>query len=82
MVERLWRSLKYEQVYLYAYESVAEACMKIGRYFDFYNTQGPHSSLFRPHKLSLKLRKLYFRLLNVVQEVRERKALRLRVRCL
>ena len=45
LVERLWRSLKYEHVYLHAYESVAEARMKIGRYFDFYNSQRPHSSL-------------------------------------
>ena len=44
-VERLWRSLKYEHVYLHAYESVAAARMKIGRYFDFYNSQRPHSSL-------------------------------------
>ncbi len=44
-VERLWRSLKYEHVYLHAYESVAEARAKIGRYFDFYNSQRPHSSL-------------------------------------
>jgi putative transposase len=41
-VERLWRSLKYEHVYLYAYESVAEARSKIGRYFEFYNGQRPH----------------------------------------
>jgi putative transposase len=44
-VERLWRSLKYEHVYLHAYQSVAEARMKIGRYFEFYNSQRPHSSL-------------------------------------
>jgi putative transposase len=44
-VERLWRSLKYEHVYLHAYESVAEARTKIGRYFEFYNSQRPHSSL-------------------------------------
>jgi putative transposase len=44
-VERLWRSLKYEHVYLYAYESVAEARSKIGRYLEFYNTSRPHSSL-------------------------------------
>ena len=44
-VERLWRSLKYEHVYLHAYESVAEARGKIGRYFAFYNGQRPHSSL-------------------------------------
>ena len=36
-IERLWRSLKYEQVYLYAYESVTEARSKIGRYLEFYN---------------------------------------------
>jgi putative transposase len=44
-VERLWRSLKYEHVYLHAYESVAEARAKIGRYFAFFNSQRPHSSL-------------------------------------
>jgi putative transposase len=44
-VERLWRSLKYEQVYLYAYESVTEARSKIGRYLEFYNSSRPHSSL-------------------------------------
>ncbi len=44
-VERLWRSLKYEHVYLHAYESVAEARANIGRYFTFYNRQRPHSSL-------------------------------------
>lgn len=44
-VERLWRSLKYEHVYLHAYESVAEARAKIGRYFAFYNSQRPYSSL-------------------------------------
>ena len=36
-VERLWRSVKYEEVYLRAYESVSEARMSIGRYLDFYN---------------------------------------------
>jgi putative transposase len=44
-VERLWRSLKYEHVYLHAYESVAEARAKIGRYVAVYNSQRPHSSL-------------------------------------
>jgi putative transposase len=44
-VERLWRSLKYEHVYLHAYDSVAEARTKIGRYFAFYNSERPHSSL-------------------------------------
>jgi putative transposase len=44
-VERLWKSVKYEEVYLHAYESVAEARHSIGRYLDFYNGQRPHSSL-------------------------------------
>jgi putative transposase len=44
-VERLWRSLKYEHVYLHAYESVGEARRKIGCYFEFYNSTRPHSSL-------------------------------------
>jgi putative transposase len=43
--ERLWRSVKYEEVYLRAYESVAEARASIGRYLDFYNRRRPHSSL-------------------------------------
>src|SRR5246127_2339785 len=44
-VERLWRSVKYEEVYLRAYETVAEARNSIGRYLDFYNGRRPHSSL-------------------------------------
>lgn len=43
-VERLWRSVKYEEVYLRAYGSVAEARASIGGYFDFYNGKRPHSS--------------------------------------
>ena len=44
-VERLWRSVKYEEVYLRAYDSVSEARIWIGRYLDFYNRRRPHSSL-------------------------------------
>ena len=44
-VERLWRSVKYEEVYLRAYDSVSEARASIGRYLDFYNARRPHSSL-------------------------------------
>ena len=44
-VERLWRSVKYEEVYLHAYDSVSEARASIGRYLDFYNRRRPHSSL-------------------------------------
>jgi putative transposase len=43
-VERLWRSVKYEEVYLRAYDSVPEARASLGRYFDFYNGRRPHSS--------------------------------------
>ena len=44
-VERLWRTVKYEEVYLKAYDSVSEARISIGRYLDFYNCRRPHSSL-------------------------------------
>ncbi len=44
-VERLWRSVKYEEVYLRAYQSVGEARNSIGRYLDFYNGRRPHQSL-------------------------------------
>ena len=44
-VERLWRSVKYEEVYLHAYESVAAAREGIASYLTFYNTRRPHSSL-------------------------------------
>jgi len=44
-VERLWRSLKYEEVYLHAYDSVAEARAGIARYIDFYNLERPHQAL-------------------------------------
>jgi putative transposase len=46
-VERLWRSIKYEEVYLKAYDSVSEARASIGRYLAFYNGRRPHSSLDR-----------------------------------
>jgi putative transposase len=44
-VERLWRTIKYEEVYLRAYASVPEARASIGRYLGFYNSRRPHSSL-------------------------------------
>jgi putative transposase len=44
-VERLWRTVKYEEVYLRAYASVSEARASLGRYFGFYNGTRPHSSL-------------------------------------
>ncbi len=44
-IERLWRSLKYECVYLNAFETGSEARVGIGRWIDFYNRFRPHSSL-------------------------------------
>ena len=44
-VERLWRSVKYEEVYLHAYESAKDARQGLDRYFTFYNGRRPHSSL-------------------------------------
>jgi len=44
-VERLWRTVKYEEVYLRAYTGVSEARTSIGRYLGFYNGTRPHSSL-------------------------------------
>jgi putative transposase len=46
-VERLWKSVKYEEVYLRAYDSVGEARASLGRYLHFYNSTRPHSSLGR-----------------------------------
>jgi putative transposase len=47
-VERLWRSIKYEEVYLRAYASVSEARASLGQYiYGFYDTRRPHSSLDR-----------------------------------
>ena len=44
-VERLWKSVKYEHVYLHAYENVAQARQQLATYFSFYNCRRPHSSL-------------------------------------
>jgi putative transposase len=44
-VERLWRSVKYEHVYKYAYDSVADARTKIAAYLDWYNKERAHSSI-------------------------------------
>jgi putative transposase len=46
-VERIWKSVKYEEVYLRAYDSVGVARASIDRYIDFYNRRRPHSSLDR-----------------------------------
>jgi putative transposase len=44
-VERLWRTIKYEEIYLRAYNNVPQARAGIGRYIAFYNQRRPHSSL-------------------------------------
>ena len=44
-VERLWRTIKYEEVYLRAYSNVPEARASLARYISFYNGRRPHSSL-------------------------------------
>lgn len=44
-VERFWRSIKYEEVYLHGYASVSEARTSMERYIHFYNTRRPHSAL-------------------------------------
>jgi putative transposase len=45
--ERVWKSVKYEEVYLKAYANVPEARASIGKYLDFYNSRRPHQSLGR-----------------------------------
>ena len=44
-VERFWRTIKYEEVYLRAYDGVEEARQSIGRYIAFYNARRPHAAL-------------------------------------
>lgn len=46
-IERLWKSVKYEEVYLRAYDSVSHAKASIGRYLSFYNQRRPHTALDR-----------------------------------
>ena len=46
-IERLWRSVKYEEVYLHAYDTVSDSRAGIGHYFNLYNQRRPHSSLKR-----------------------------------
>ena len=46
-VERLWRSAKYERIYLRAYDSLSHARTDIAQYMDWFNTERPHSNLDR-----------------------------------
>jgi putative transposase len=52
-VERLWRSIKYEEVYLRGYDSVSEACASIGQYLTFYTVGGPTRALTAKHPIKL-----------------------------
>jgi putative transposase len=60
-VERIWKSVKYEEVYLHAYDSVGTARTALAKYLDFYNRKRPHSSLDRKTP-----DEAYFHLLNLV----------------
>ena len=62
-IERLWKSVKYEEVYLNAYESVVEARAGIGVYLSFYNNERPHHALERrtPAQVSEEGRSLIHR---------------------
>lgn len=55
-VERLWRTVKYEEVYLHSYQTVREAKTGLARYFHFYNTERLHESLgyLTPHEVHFK----------------------------
>lgn len=55
-IERLWKAVKCEEVYLRAYDTVSHARESLGRYFTFYNTRRPHSALDRqtPGKVYLQ----------------------------
>ena len=44
-VERLWKTVKYEHVYLHAYETTSEARTKLASYLEFYNCRRPHTAL-------------------------------------
>ena len=44
-VERLWRSVKYEEIYIFGYDSLPIGQMRLAAYFKFYNHRRPHSSL-------------------------------------
>lgn len=46
-VERLWRSVKYEEVYLHGYETVSNVRAGLTRYFEFFNQRRPHRALAR-----------------------------------
>ena len=59
MVERLWRSVKYEEVYLKAYSSVTDAKKQLSAYFEFYNLKRPHSSLDMKHCFA-RLNEFYY----------------------
>jgi len=50
MVERLWRSVKYEEIYVWGYAVGTEAWQGLSRYFSFYNTGRRHQGLAENHR--------------------------------
>ena len=54
-VERVWRSFKYEAVFLHAYDDLDEARAGIGRYFDFYNLKRPRQAQGHDYRTSISL---------------------------
>ena len=65
-VERLWRSVKYEEVYLHQYQTVAEARKRLNEYFTFYNTERIHESLGYKTPHEIYFRELFNRQLKQV----------------
>ena len=45
LIERLWKTVKYEEIYLKAYESISHAKKELAKFFDRYNTRRPHQGL-------------------------------------
>jgi putative transposase len=72
-IERLWRTLKYEEVYIHSYETVKEARESLGKYFRFYNTERLHGSLgYRTPK------EVYFRRGQTINEQAEAESIHLK----
>ena len=65
-LERLWKSVKYEEVYLHGYETVSIARKALSQYFDFYNRRRPHSTLDgkTPDMAYFNLTKIVFETIN------------------
>jgi len=69
-VERLWRTVKYEEVYLHSYQNVREAYSGLAKYFAFYNTERLHSSLsyMTPYEIYFKEQDKYLKKQDEIKE--------------